>query len=108
MEIAVIKGKIMIDSTLGKELRSIIESKHLQKVKENYIKFQKNKGYYLLVKGEKSGMPYHVFQYYVKLDPETYLLFKTDIYGNENVDSRLCKSFLIMNSLKMNRALKSK
>ena len=99
MEFAFIRGKLNIDSTLQKQIHQITSDNHIEKVRENFTDFKTYKGYYFLGKGIKNNLDYHFFQYYLNLNSDHYLMVKTDIYGNEKVEERLCESYQVIESL---------
>lgn len=99
MEFSMINGKMIVDDAFKKKVNDKTKEKGLQRINQNFIDFKGYKGYYYYGKTFQNEIALHVFQYYLKLNEEQYLLVKTEIYGHEKVEERLCASFAIINSL---------
>ena len=100
MDLSMINATIDINNLFKEKVYTVTQSEGLQTIQDNFIKFKKNKAYYHLGKGIDNNQELHVFQCYIKLSEDFYFLAKTEIYGQENVDERLCESFEVLNSLK--------
>lgn len=100
MALSMINAKIDVNNLFKEKVHTVTQSEGLVTVKDGFINFKGNKAYFNFGKGINNGKELHVFQCYVKLHEETYFLVKTEIYGSENMDARLCESIQIMNSIK--------
>jgi len=105
MEFSMINGKMFIDDAFKKKVNDKTKEKELQLINQNFIDFKGYKGYYYYGKTFQNEIALHVFQYYLKLNEKQYLMVKTEIYGNEKVEERLCNSFAIINSLEVKQKI---
>ena len=70
-------------------------------LKSNFENFKELPAYWKLSRGTKKNFTYHIFNLFVKISEVTYIEIKTEIYGDKNVDERLCESFKLINSLEI-------
>lgn len=98
-EFAMLSGKIDMDDTFIQKVQQSSIENQLHKVSDGVIDFKTYKGYYHLSQGNREEVPMHVFQYYMKIDPANYFLFRTEIYGNEKQEERLCEAIQLLHNL---------
>jgi len=48
----------------------------------------------------KKGFNYHQFNLIVKLSDETYFTAYTEVYGDSNINERICESIAIFDKIK--------
>jgi len=101
MEFSMINAKMIVDDAFKKKVNDKTKENGLHRIKQNFIDFKGYKGYYYYGKTFQNETELYVFQYYLKLNEEQYLMVKTEIFGNEKVEERLCDSFAIINSLEV-------
>ncbi len=101
MEFAFIDGKISIDKAFQKQVQELTTEKELKWIQDGFADFDNYKGYYHFGKSTHKDMDINVFQYYIQIDKEHYLLIKTDIYGSDKVNERLCESFQLIESIQI-------
>jgi hypothetical protein len=70
-------------------------------LKSSFENFKELPAYWKLSRGTKKKFIYHVFNLFVKISDVTYIEIKTEIYGDKNVDERLCESFKLISSLEI-------
>lgn len=99
MEFALIDGKISVNPAFQKQVQVLTTEKELQLVQDGFVDFDTYKGYYHLGKSTHKDMEINIFQYYIQIDKEHYLLVKTDIYGSEKITERLCESIQLIESI---------
>lgn len=99
MEFSMINGKMNSIESFKNKVKEKAINTGLQLIKENFIDKDKKKGYYFYGKGMQNNLEIYVFQYYIKFDNEKYFMVKTEIFGNEKVDERLCESLNIISSI---------
>ena len=101
MEIALVNGKININTDFQNKVKTVTTSSGLQTQKDGFLKMGNFEGYFHLGNGLKNDEIINVFQYYIKISDEKYFLIKTQLYGNENLNERLCQSFQMIKTLKI-------
>ena len=81
--------------------KSIVNTSSYTIMKSNIEQFKGLPCYWNVSKGTKNNYTYHLFNLFVKSSDHTYLEIKTEIYGEEMVDERLCEALNIINSVKI-------
>lgn len=99
LEFGLFNGTVQINPDFQKKVHEKTLEKQLVLVKDKFADFHKHKGYYHLGKGFDKGTQITVFQYYIQVSNTQYLLAKSEIYGTEQVDERLCESIELINSI---------
>lgn len=92
-------SSLKINEKLKEKVQQKTEEHALETVKESFLTFKEHKSFVNLSKGTKRGMAFHVFQYYIKLNEDKYLLIKTEFYGAENFQTRFCESISLINKI---------
>lgn len=101
MDYSVISGHIDINKDLQEKVKLKIQENAMETIKESVHKFKGFDAFANLSKGTSRGMDLHIFQYYIKLYDEKYLLIKTEFYGEKDFDSRLCESISLIEKIKI-------
>ena len=70
-------------------------------VKSGFGKFKKRLSYWNLSQGKRSNRLYTFIQLYLKTENDEYFLMTTKLYGNVDVDARLCESLALFNKVKI-------
>lgn len=92
-------GNLKFDTDFYRKNDSILKSFNYQKTNSNTFKFQSKSGYYNIIKGQKNKFPYNQLNIYVILSENTYLYVNSEIYGEDNVNERVCESIAIINQI---------
>lgn len=80
----------------------INQSNSFDVLKFNVEEFKGKPSYWQVVKGVKNGYVLHEFQHFIQDNTSGYLEIKTEFYGEEMVDERLCEALRIINTLEFN------
>lgn len=88
-------GELVLDESF----KSKVDNANLTVLKSNFESFHEKSCYWQISKGEKNGFKYHLFNLFIKMSVDTYIEVKTEFYGEELVDERLCEAFAIINTL---------
>ena len=94
-------GSIEIDDVLKEKVRQKTMNNNLKMIEESFHNFKGYAAYAHLGKGKSKGMDLYVFQYYIKINNDKYMLIKTEFYGEENFDSRFCESLALIEKIKI-------
>ena len=73
----------------------------LDLVNSKLATFLEHPAYWSLSKGQKENLEYHILNVYIKTSVDSYLLASAEIYGNQNIEKRLCESISIFNTIKI-------
>lgn len=83
--------KLKIDSFNKENNYSLVDSNELQ--------FKNHPASFFTLKGQKNSYDVLIFDLYVKTSEMTYFNSKVEIYGNSNIQNRLCESLAILNTI---------
>lgn len=92
-------SSLKIDEELKEKVLQKTKEHALKTIQEGFLTFKGHKSYGNLSEGTKKGMTYRIFQYYIKLKEDKYVLIKTEFYGAENFHSRFCESISLINQI---------
>lgn len=101
MDYSAILGRIDINKDLQEKVKQKTQENAMETVKESFHKFKGFDAFANLSKGTSRGMDLYIFQYYIKLNDEKYLLIKTEFYGIKDFDSRFCESISLLEKIKI-------
>ncbi len=94
------QGELNLDKTFDQNVKDTLAIKEkLSPVKTKFIKFKEKPSYFNLSKGKSGKHTYHFLQVYVKTEVDEYFTFTTKVYGDDNVDTRLCEAIKIYNEI---------
>ncbi len=89
-------GKLNIDDSFIKKNDSLFNSNNLEIIKSSKGEFQSMPSCWYLVKGTKNNFEFHQLILWVNLSKKEYFSCYIDIYGNENIEERICKVVAII------------
>ena len=55
----------------------------------------------MLFKGEKRGFNYQICNTFIKLNASSFIIAKTEIYGDSLVNQRFCEAFSLLENIKL-------
>ena len=88
---------------LGSDLKSKIDSfnkdNNYSLVDSNELQFKNHPAAFFTLKGKKNNYDVLIFDLYVKTSEVSYFNSKIEIYGNSNIQNRLCESLAILNTI---------
>ena len=95
------QGELELNEFFDQTVKDTLAIKEgLSLVKSNFSEFHKKPCYWNLSIGKSGEFTYHFFQVYVKTEVDEYYTFTTKIYGDENIDERLCSSIQLTEKIK--------
>lgn len=98
LDVAYKSGEINIGASFLVQLN---KNNPFEVLKSNTEKFKDYTSYWQVSKGEKNGYPYHLFNLFVEVSKQGYIEVKSEFYGSDLVDERLCESLEIINTLEI-------
>jgi len=102
MDFAMVKSPIEISEKLSQKIHQKSMDNMLETSKESFHQFKGNDAYAHLGVGKSRGLPFYVFQYYIKTSEENYILIKTEFYGEENFENRFCEAINLIDKITIN------
>ncbi len=99
IDFSVVQGAISISDEFKTNLNQVVRDSGLTTLQSDFVDFKEKKGLYNLAKGMSHNTPIQVLQYYVKLNDNEYLLVKSEIFGEDNTQSRLCESIFLIDRI---------
>lgn len=102
LDVAWHQGEITLDDVLAKSVKDTLNIKEqMTTIKSGFGKFKKKSSYWNLSQGKESGRLYTFLQLYLKTEVDEYFLLTTKLYGDANVNSRLCESIALFDKMKI-------
>ncbi len=89
-------GELKLDTAFESKMLSSID---MTIVSSKFEDIQGKPAFWYVLKGKNKGFDYQILQIYIKTSVDTYLEIKTEVYGNENIEKRLCESIQIIKSI---------
>ncbi len=94
------QGELVLDEFFDQKVKDTLAMKQqLSNIKSALSNFKEKPCYWNLSKGRTGDHDYHFLQVYVKTEPDEFFTFTTKVYGDRNVDERLCESIAIYDKL---------
>ncbi|PCH77345.1 MAG: hypothetical protein COB98_03600 [Flavobacteriaceae bacterium] len=100
-EAALYHGDLSFTEKFNASIKVKLVEKKLELVQENYFNWQEKPAYYILVKGMKNKRNYQELTIYINHSSHAYLKAQTQVYGDINIQERLCSSLQLFNTLKI-------
>ncbi|MBL4939470.1 MAG: hypothetical protein JKY16_04215 [Lutibacter sp.] len=94
------QGMLNFDANFHNKIDSISIKEKLQIINFGTQIFLLNPTYWYVSKGEKNGFTYHQFNVTIKLSENTYFNAYSEIYGDNNIEERICESIAILEKIK--------
>ncbi len=102
LDVAWHQGELTINDALAKTVEDSLNIKErMTTVKSGFGKFKKRPSFWNLSQGKRSGRLYTFIQLYLKTESDEYFLMTTKLYGDVDVDARLCESIAMFNKVKI-------
>jgi len=103
LDIAWHQGELKLNEFFEQKVIDTLAIKEqLTTYKSKFGKFHGKDAYWNLSEGVDSGFPYNHLELYIKSDFDEYFTITTKIYGQKNINARLCESILIVDKIKFN------
>lgn len=103
LDIAWHQGELNLNEFFEQKVIDTLAIKEqLTTYKSKFGKFHGKDAYWNLSEGIDSGYPYNHLELYIKTDIDEYFTITTKIYGQDNIDTRLCESILIVDKINFN------
>ena len=94
------QGELNLNQAFDQNVKDTLAIKEkLSPIKSNFIQFKEKPSYWNLSKGKDGKHTYHFLQVYVKTEVDEYFTFTTKVFGENNVDERLCESIQISDKI---------
>lgn len=92
-------GTVNFDADFHQKTDSIITQNGFEKIKSGSTTFINSPSYWYVLKGEKNGYTYHQFNIISKKTEMAYFSAAIDIYGDLNIDDRICESLSLLEKI---------
>ena len=93
-------GTLNFDSDFHHRKDSVLNANNLKIIDSGNESFQKKPSFWYVSKGTKNNFDYHRFTVLTKISENTYFSAYSEIYGNTNVDERICESISLLESIR--------
>ena len=99
MELVFNDGEIHLGSDLKTKIDAFNRANQYSLVDSNELLFKSHPAIFFTLRGKKNNYDVLIFDLYVKTSETTYFNSKTEVYGNANIQGRLCESLAILNTV---------
>ncbi|MDP3313243.1 hypothetical protein [Lutibacter sp.] len=93
-------GTIQFDAIFKRENDSILNVNSLKIIKAGEISFQNKPAYFYIAQGTRNNLVYHKFNITVLLGSTSFFNAYSEVFGNKNVDERICESISLIQQVK--------
>ena len=101
LDVTFIQNKIKFDDAFMLQQEQEYLAKSLIKVKSKEFLVLEKPSIYMLFKGKKGKFNYQICNIFIKVNESNFILAKTEIYGDSLVNQRFCKSFSLIENIKL-------
>lgn len=101
LDVTFIQNKINLDDTFVLKQEQENLAKNLIKIKSKEMVLLDKPSFYMLFKGKKGEFNYQICNIFIKINESNFILAKTEVYGDSLINSRLCKSFTLIDNIKL-------
>lgn len=92
-------GTLNFDKDFHHRKDSVLSANNLKIISSGNESFQSKPSFWYVSKGTKNNFDYHRFTVLAKLSENTYFSAYAEIYGNMNIDERICESISLLESI---------
>jgi len=92
-------GTLNFDRDFHYRKDSVLTANNLKIIDSGNESFQSKPSFWYISKGTKNNFDYHRFTVLTKLSENTYFSAYAEIYGNANIDKRICESITLLESI---------
>lgn len=92
-------GEVIFNEEFFAKNNAIAGSENFEIIKSEISLFQSKESYWYVLKGTKNNFPYQQFNLTVKLSNNTYFNSYVEIYGDDNIDARICQAISILDNI---------
>lgn len=92
-------GTLNFDSDFHRRKDSVLRVNNLKMIDSGDQTFQSKPSFWYVAKGTKNNFAYQRFTVMTKLSENTYFSAYAEIYGNTNIDKRICESISLLESV---------
>ena len=96
-----INNKINFDDAFLLKQEQENLAKNLIKIKYKKITLLKKPSIYILYRGKKGGFSYATCHTFIKINDKNFIFVKTEVYGDSFVNQKFCKSFALIENIKI-------
>jgi hypothetical protein len=92
-------GALNFDKDFHHRKDSVLSVNNLKIIDSGNESFKSKPSFWYVAKGTKNNFDYHRFTVITKLSGNTYFSVYSEIYGNTNIDKRICESISLLESI---------
>lgn len=92
-------GTLNFDKDFHQRKDSVLSINNLKIIDSGNESFQSKPSFWYVSKGTKNNFDYHRFTVMSKLSENTYFSAYAEIYGDSNIDNRICESISLLESI---------
>lgn len=93
------KGNLILDENFKTKINSDIASQNLHPKKSDSFQFNNTESYFVHAIGNKGTYPFSLIHIYKPSNQSSFFDIKIEIYGDNQLNERICEALEIINSL---------
>ncbi|MFK5959076.1 MAG: hypothetical protein QM495_09450 [Lutibacter sp.] len=93
-------GKVTLNKNFYQKTDSILVANNLELLKSGIDTYQSKQAYWYVAKGFKNKFTFHQFNLTSKRTENSYFNASVEIYGDKNVNERICEAISILQKVK--------
>lgn len=101
LDITFVKNKINFNEAFLLQQEQENLAKNLVRTISKKITFLEKSSIYIIYKGKKGTFNYQTCHTFIKVNEQSFIFAKTEIYGDSLVNQRFCKSFSLIENIKI-------
>lgn len=95
------KGTFIVNEDFKTNNNATLKALGLAIINEKVLKNKDIQYYYIYAKGNRNQLPYHQIQLYKPLNSSEFFDIKIEIYGNQQLEERICDAIYFVELLKV-------
>ena len=99
LDVSFNQGVLKFNDDFYRVSDSLLKKNNLRVIRSGLQDFKGNPTHWRIVTGEKNGFLYHEFNWTILKSENTYVNAHIEVYGEENINERICESTAILKEL---------
>lgn len=96
VDVTMISNKLNFNSDFYFKYKNNLTQNKLVETNSFETPFLKKEAFYSRALGKKSGFPYQIINLYIKVDNQTHIHAKAEVYGDSLANERLCEALTLI------------
>ena len=99
LDVTYVYNKLKFDQKFIQNFKNNLIDRQLLETTSYKLKFQEKDAYYSRSLGMRGQFNYQIFNLFIKVDPDNYIVAKAEVYGDSLVNERFCNALSLLEKL---------